>query len=173
MAELIIRNAVIDDASQIVALVNAAYRGDSSRSGWTTEADLLEGIRTDYAEVMTILDDQASMILVGIRDTQMVASVHLQKNAEAAFLGMFAVNPCSQGAGIGKQMLVVVEHRARTVWGVRKIQMKVINVRHELIAFYERRGYQRTGVAQEFILPEAMGRAKVSSLKLEVLEKNI
>lgn len=173
MAELIIRNAVTDDAPRIVALVNAAYRGDSSRSGWTTEADLLEGIRTDHADVMTILADQASMILVGICDTQMVASVHLQKNAEAAFLGMFAVNPRLQGAGIGKQILVAAECRARTVWGVRKIQMKVINVRHELIAFYERRGYQRTGVAQAFILPEAMGRAKVSSLQLEVLEKNI
>lgn len=168
-----IRKAVNDDTPQIVALVNAAYRGDSSRLGWTTEADLLEGIRTDSAEIMAILDDQDSTILVGIRDAEIVASVHLQKNADSAFLGMFAVNPRSQSTGIGKQMLMAAERQVRSAWKVSKMQMKVINVRHELIAFYERRGYQRVGIAQEFILPAVMGRQKIAGLKVEILEKNL
>lgn len=173
MTGLIIRKAIGDDAPQIVALVNAAYRGESSRLGWTTEADLLEGIRTDHAEIMAILDDQDAMILVGISDAAIVASVHLQKNADAAFLGMFAVNPRAQGTGIGKQMLVAAERQVQDVWKIGKMRMKVINVRHELIIFYERRGYRRIGIAQDFILPAAMGRAKVANLKLEILEKNL
>lgn len=173
MTELIIRKAIDDDVPQIVALVNAAYRGDSSRMGWTTEADLLEGIRTDGAEIMMILNDQDAMILVGIRDAAIMASVHLQKNADAAFLGMFAVNPSAQGIGIGKQMLVMAEHQIRDAWNVRKIRMQVINVRYELIAFYERRGYLRTGVVQEFNLPAEMGRQKIADLKVEILEKNL
>lgn len=173
MTGLIIRKAIADDAPRIVALVNAAYRGDSSRMGWTTEADLLEGIRTDRAEIMAILDDQDAMLLVAVSDAAIVASVHLQKNADAAFLGMFAVNPRAQGTGIGKQMLVAAERQVQAAWNVRRMRMKVINVRHELIAFYERRGYLRTGVVQEFNLPAGMGRQKIAGLKVEILEKNI
>lgn len=166
-----IRNAIDGDVLQIVALVNSAYRGDSSKLGWTTEAELLEGIRTDAVEVAAILADDNSAILVGVHNTQIVASVHVQKSRDVALLGMFAVSPWSQGRGIGKQMLIAAERHVQMEWNLSKIAMKVISLRHELIAFYERCGYRRTGTTQEFILPVAMGRPKVANLRLEILEK--
>jgi hypothetical protein len=54
-----IRTATVDDAQEIAALVNSCYRGDSSRAGWTTEADLLGGTRTysnDIERLMTAGD---------------------------------------------------------------------------------------------------------------------
>jgi len=173
MQALSFRRATILDAEAITALVNVAYRGESSRQGWTTEADLLDGLRTSAAEVQQLIESDYSTLLLGVNDDEIVASVCLEQITDAVHIGMFVVRPDLQGCGVGKQLLTYAESYARQHWVVKEFVMHVITVRHELIAFYERRGYQRTGVVKTFPVNPEMWQAKLSGLQLEMLQKLI
>ncbi len=143
--------ATAADVEAIVALVESAFRGDSSRAGWTTEADLLDGRRTGPDEIGAIVADPRQAILLE-RDEAggLVASVNLRLDGDAAWLGMLAVRPTLQGTGLGRRVVADAESFARDHWGARSMRMKVIAQRVELIAWYERRGYRRTGETAPF-----------------------
>src|SRR5579859_4486001 len=140
------RSAVPTDVPAIVALVESAYRGDVSRKGWTTEADFLDGQRTDPAGVAELVGKAHNRILLAFRDGELLACCHLEQQGEACYFGMFAVDPSLQGGGVGKQMMAEAERIANTEWRCQRMEMTVITIRHELIAWYERRGYRRSGV---------------------------
>jgi ribosomal protein S18 acetylase RimI-like enzyme len=174
LESLTFRAATADDVQAIVALVQSAYRGAASRAGWTTEADLLDGQRTDADEVTTLIDAPASRILLGERGGVLLASAHLQKHGATCQFGMFAVRPDRQGAGLGTAMLTEAERRARDEWGCRTLQMTVITLRTELIAWYERRGYHRTGIFKPFPYGDVhFGIPKRDDLRFEVLHKSL
>jgi len=171
-AELVLREASAGDVPAVVALVQSAYRGESSRAGWTTEADLLDGQRTDEAAVLEIIEGPDSRVLLAERDGDLVACCQLERRGDAAYFGMFAVSPVLQGSGIGRRVLAAAEREARTLWNVREMQMTVISVRDELIAWYERRGYRRTGERQPFPYgDERFGRPRRPDLEFVVLAK--
>lgn len=170
---LTFRKARPDEAEMITGLVNSAYRGETSRAGWTTEADLLDGQRTDEDEIRSLLDDERSIILLCLNDEDVIGSVLIQQKAEAAYLGMLVVRPGLQGGGIGKQLIQAAERLVQQEWGSRKMQMTVITLRQELLAFYERRGYRRTGQVQPFPDDPAAGIPLVPGLQFEVLEKEL
>ncbi|MCX7219870.1 N-acetyltransferase [Undibacterium sp.] len=169
------RLAVADDAAAIARLVNSAYRGDSSRQGWTTEADLLEGDRINADQVRELILADESLILLCQQNQQPELSgcVHLQKTENAAYLGMFVVKPTQQGSGIGKQFMREAETLAQHSWQVQTIWMTVITLRHELIAYYGRRGYQRTGQFKPFPSEISKEVMLVPDLHFEVLEKRL
>lgn len=171
MMALSIAKAEKQDAEQITALANAAYRGESSKQGWTTEADLLAGRRTETEEILRLIATDDSMFLLCKDAAELVGSVHLQKQADLVCLGMLAVRPSLQGRGVGKQLLLAAELAALETWGVGKSVMTVIACRHELIAFYQRRGYRRTGVSKAFPVNPELWTPKVADLRLEILEK--
>lgn len=168
---LSIAKAEKQDAGHITALINSAYRGESSQQGWTTEADLLTGFRTNTEEILQLIANEDSLFLLCKAEAELVGSVHLQKQAEQVFLSMLAVNPPLQGRGIGKQLLEAAEQTAQQTWAVHKSVMSVISCRNELIAFYERRGYRRTGVSKTFPVNPELWMPKVANLRLEILEK--
>src|SRR5262249_28011828 len=149
-ARLIFRNAQAADVNVIVSLVESAYRGDVSRRGWTTEADFLDGQRTDPVGVAEIIAKSDSRVLLGEQAGQLLACCHLEKQGDACYFGMFSVQPTLQGGGVGKQMMNEAERIARDDWNCRKMEMTVISIRDELVAWYERRGYRRTGVFKPF-----------------------
>lgn len=172
---LTFRDATTADVDALVELIESAYRGDSSRGGWTTEADLLHGQRTDADGVRTVIDDPASRILVAERDGELVACCQLEErggaDGAAAYFGMFAVRPEEQGSGLGKQVLAEAERIARG-WGAEELHMTVIVQREELIAFYERRGYRRTGSLSPFPYgDERFGLPQRDDLAFELLVK--
>jgi len=170
----VFRAASSGDVSAIVALVQSAYRGEASRAGWTTEADLLDGQRTDADEVSALIDAPGSSILLCEQTGTLLASAHLQKHESICHFGMFAVRPDLQGAGVGRAMLAEAERIARDKWHCREMQMRVITLRTELIAWYERRGYRRTGVFAAFPYGELrFGIPKRDDLRLEVLSKSL
>lgn len=173
MQALSFRPALVADSSAIALLANGAYRGETSRQGWTTEADLLDGLRTTAAEVQRLIESAHGTILVTTRDDEIVASVCIEQEGDAAHIGMFTVHPAQQGTGIGKQLLTYAEGYARQHWGVRKFLMHVISVRHELIDFYVRRGYRRTGKMLPFPVNPSMWQPKMAGLQLELLEKTV
>jgi GNAT superfamily N-acetyltransferase len=146
-AAAVFRAAQPGDVADVVALVNAAYRGESSRAGWTTEADLLGGQRTDAAEVAAAVEaaDAVVLLLVDPADGGLLACCQLtRQGADGARFGMFAVRPVRQGAGLGGALLAEAERRARG-WGASWLELDVIAQRTELIAWYARLGYRPTG----------------------------
>lgn len=145
---LIFRDAGESDVDALVALIQSAYRGDSSRAGWTTEADLLHGQRTDPDGVRAALAE--GRIIVAERDGVLVACCQLERRDRVAYFGMFSVSPMLQGSGIGKVVLAEAERVARAAWSATAMEMTVIAQRDDLIAFYERRGFRRTGVVLPF-----------------------
>jgi len=170
-ATLSFRRAVPADAPEIAALVNICYRGETSRQGWTTEADLLTGLRTDVEEISGLIVDDRFNILLCERGPELVGSVCIERQGEQAHLGLFVVRPNLQGQNIGKQLLAFAELTASQNWQVSKMAMAVISCRHELIAYYQRRGYQRTRIFREFPLNPALWQPQVENLQLEILEK--
>ena len=173
-AGLVFRDATDADVDSIVALVESAYRGDSSRAGWTTEADILEGQRTDPEGVLQVVRSPDSRLLTVERDGRIVACCQLEHRGTYAYFGMFAVSPELQGAGLGKVIIAEAERQARATWGVTEMHMTVISVRNDLIAWYERRGYRRTGRMTPFPYgDERFGVPQRDDLQFELLVKEL
>ncbi|MEV5318086.1 GNAT family N-acetyltransferase [Streptomyces sp. NPDC052687] len=168
---LTFRDATEADVDTLVALIESAYRGDASRAGWTTEADILEGQRTDPEGVLEVVTSPDSRLLTVERDGTVVACCQLEHRGEYAYFGMFAVSPTLQGAGLGKAVIAEAERQARETWGAREMHMTVISVREDLIA-YERRGYRRTGELSPFPYgDERFGLPLRPDLQFELLVK--
>lgn len=187
-APLALRPARLDDADALSALVNSAYRGDSSRVGWTTEADLLGGQRTDPEalrgfiaagetdgeRVLLVHEGAAAGAAPGAPGTTAAidACVQLERHGDEAYLGMFTVRPTLQGGGLGRLLLAGAEQDARRRWGVSAVHMTVIAQRHELIGWYERRGYRATGETAPFPYGDArFGEPRRADLHFVVLRK--
>ncbi|MDX3799531.1 GNAT family N-acetyltransferase [Streptomyces sp. AK04-3B] len=170
--DLVFRTATDADVDELVALIESAYRGDSSRAGWTTEADILEGQRTDPEGVRAVIKATDSRLLTVEQDGRLVACCQLAHRGDHAYFGMFAVSPTAQGAGLGRTVMAEAERQAREDWGVGEMQMTVISVREDLIAWYERRGYRRTGRMTPFPYgDERFGIPRRDDLQFELLVK--
>ncbi|MBU8976536.1 MULTISPECIES: GNAT family N-acetyltransferase [unclassified Lysobacter] len=169
------RNATHADIDALVALVESAYRGDVSKQGWTTEADMLGGRRTGPDDIQACIDRPRSVILIAERaDAELIACAHVAEENGAGYFGMFSVSPTQQGGGIGKQVITEAERLVREDWSLPAMRMTVIDIRDELIAFYERRGYRRTGIKKPFPYgDERFGVPKRDDLRFEVLEKSL
>ena len=169
-------HAGIDDVDAIVALVTSAYRGDASRVGWTTEADLLDGARIDPSVLRGDIRRDRSIVLLatapGAAPGDLLACAHVAVEDGAGYFGMFAVRPGLQGSGIGGTVLAECERIVGDQWRLPAMRMTVIEQRGELIAWYERRGYRRTGVFKAFPYgDERFGIPRRDDLRFEVLEK--
>jgi ribosomal protein S18 acetylase RimI-like enzyme len=168
------RAGTVADTDTVVALVESAYRGDASRVGWTTEADLLDGRRTGADDIAAILARPRSRLLLAEQDGELLACAHVADEDGAGYFGMFSVRPNLQNAGIGKQVLAEAERIAREEWQLPAMRMTVIDVRDALIVWYERRGYRRTGKHKAFPYgDERFGIPKRSDLRFEILEKSL
>lgn len=166
------RVAAQADVPHVVALVESAYRGESSRAGWTTEADLLQGQRTDPAMVASLVSSPDDVVLVAVNGDRIVACCQLEKRYDRAYFGLFAVSPKAQGAGLGKLVIAYAERYAATQWSSGRMEMTVLRQRVDLIAFYERRGYQDTGIRSPFPYGDArFGIPQRDDLEFTLLEK--
>lgn len=146
-----IRVARSADLARLHPVIERAYRGDSARQGWTHEADLLDDTRTDPATLAEILRDPAERLLVAEDGDTMLGCVQVSdRGGGLAYLGLLCIEPLHQARGLGRQLLAAAEATARTAFGATVIEMIVIDRRVELIAYYERRGYTRTGETRDF-----------------------
>jgi ribosomal protein S18 acetylase RimI-like enzyme len=172
--ELAVRRATEADAEVLVALVNSAYRGDSSKAGWTTEAELLGGQRIDLEKMRETIAAPDSVVLVHDGDGEPLGCILVERTGDEAYVGMLTVRPTLQGSGLGRRLLGAAERWARDHWGARAIHGTVIAQRPELIAYYERYGFQRTGERKPFPYgDERFGVPKRDDLEFEVLRKEL
>jgi ribosomal protein S18 acetylase RimI-like enzyme len=144
-----ITKATLDHVTEITNLVNSAYRGETSKKGWTTEAHLLEGTRITETELTETLSDCNTTILVYQENETIIGTVLLTNKKTELYLGMLTIAPELQNAGLGKKLLQAAEDFART-FNLPKIVMTVITIREELIAWYQRNGYNDTGKREPF-----------------------
>jgi len=171
-SSLAFRAATTADIEALVVLVTSAYRGDVSRQGWTTEADILDGNRIDPEVLRADIERPRSRVVMALQGNVMLACAHVCEDAGVGYFGMFAVRPDLQNAGVGRQLLIEAERIARVEWQLPLMRMTVIDLRVELIAWYERRGYRRTGVKKPFpATDERFGLPRRDDLQFEVLEK--
>ena len=172
MDDLRFRHATPADIPALVALVTSAYRGEESRRGWTTEADLLDGPRIDPQVLRADIERPRSTVIVAERDGGLLACVHVADEHGAGYLGMFSVRPDAQGGGVGSALMREAERHVRDHLRLPTMRMTVIDVRDELIAYYERRGYARTGIKKPFPYGDPrFGIPRREDLRFEVLEK--
>jgi len=164
------------DVNAIVELVQSAYRGAASHQGWTTEADLLDGQRTDAAEVAAVISRPGSrMVLAHDGGGGLLGCCELAERAAGlAYFGMFSIRPGRQARGIGSALLARAERLATEELGCARMEMTVLIQRAELIAWYERRGYRRTGQRRPFPYgDERFGVPRRPDLEFEVLTKDL
>ncbi len=196
--QLVFRNATLADVSAVVKLVESAYRGEASRAGWTTEADLLDGQRTDEIEMSEIIRGAHSRIRLAEQSpaglqildqihaytpsqgralphaASIVGCVRIENAGDTGYIGMVSVLPTLQSAGIGRQLLHEAERVIRDELRLPRARMTVIGQRDTLIAWYQRRGYSLTGKQEKFPYgqPRA-GTPRRDDLYFEVLEKTL
>lgn len=164
---------VLADVPQLNILVNRAYRGDSSRKGWTTEADLLDGIRVDEERLVTMIEKPDSIILKALDESnKLIGCVHLEKQGTRLYLGMLTVDPLLQSRGTGKQLLAAAEDEARKR-DCTSIFMTVIDTRTELINWYVRHGFQLTSGKKPFPADDPQFGLPKKFLEFVVLEKQV
>ena len=164
--------ATENDISELNLLINSAYRGEGSKSGWTTEADLLDGIRTDEESLNKIIHRPKTFLLKYSENKKIAACVLLEKQDDALYLGMLTVSPELQGKGVGKILLKAAEEKAKQLQ-CTKIKMTVISVRDELIAWYQRHGYNDTGKREPFPMEDPKFGIPKIHLEFIVMEKEI
>lgn len=178
-----LRTAGAEDVPAVVAFVERAYRGEASRAGWTTEADLLDGRRTDAAAVAELVAAPGSAVLLLEAADGLRGCCHVRVGPAAAppggpgrgrlgHVGMVAVDPARQGGGTGRALLEAAQAHARDVMGAERLEMTVIAQRAELVAWYERRGWSRTGERRPFPYgDERFGRPRRDDLEFVVLAR--
>ncbi len=164
--------STIEDAVALDILVNSAYRGESSRQGWTTEADLIDGTRTDANALKELLKKTDTIILKYVEEEKILACVELTREENKLYLGMLTVSPSLQGKGIGKELLKAAEQEALKQ-NCNTIFMTVISVRKELIDWYLRHGYIDTGKRKPFLFTDPRFGQPKEQLEFVVLEKKI
>jgi ribosomal protein S18 acetylase RimI-like enzyme len=175
MPDLIYRFAGLADAPAVVALVECAYRGEESQAGWTSEAELISGQRTDAAMVSALIAEPGTHVLLAEEAGDLQVCCELREPGApggSGYFGMFAVRPSLQRGGYGRIVLAEAERIARDEFGATVLEMTVIRQRESLIAWYERRGYERTGETTPFPYgDERFGSPKVSGLEFATLAK--
>lgn len=168
-----IRPAGPNDISALHALIESAYRGDSARRGWTHEADLLSGQRTDVEGLTALLALPGQTILVAEREGRLIGCVNLADLGGKAYLGMLSVDPTRQAQGLGRRLMAEAEALAAAL-GAKTVEMTVIRHRVELIAWYERRGYHLTGQTLPFPMHDPrFGIPQRDDLEFVVMEKRL
>lgn len=173
-----IQPSTVEDIPELLVLIHSAYRGEGSKRGWTTEADILDGSRIYDSTLQKYIENSNSVLVkytneAEFEDDRILACVYLdkveKKNELKCYLGLLTVSPELQGRGIGKQLLQFANDWARSQ-GCVSIIMTVISSRVELIAWYERHGFSITDEREPFFTDPEFGLPK-QDIEFAVLEK--
>ncbi|SCW50323.1 GNAT family N-acetyltransferase [Mucilaginibacter sp. NFR10] len=168
----VITQATLTDVPELNVLVNSAYRGESSKRGWTTEADLIGGARIDEQTLAGYMNNENIIILKHTdEEGNITGTVYLEVRTPKLYVGMFSVSPLLQNKGVGRALIEEAEVYARK-YNCNTLTMTVISIRSELISWYERRGYKPTGEIQPFHAHGRFGDAK-QHIELIVMEKSV
>ena len=162
-----IRLASKADVQQLTMLINTAYR---TRGGWTTEEGMIQGDRIQEKQLYDLLNLENFQLFVLEIDNKLLGCIGVSLGQQVAEIESFAVAPAEQNSGYGKQLLDFAESHIFEIFKKKVIQMSVLNVRIELLAYYQRRGYQLTEKIEAYPLGQNVGEPLIP-LHLLILEK--
>ncbi len=172
LSQFTLVQAMPEHCQDICDLVNLAYRGHSN-NGWTRETDIIDGDRTTLSEIVAAMTKADARFYVVYQQQQLIACIYLAKEQHHAYLGFFSVHPDFQDQGVGGHILRQAEAIAKHQLAVDIMRMFVVSQRVELVAFYQRRGYQCMGDREAYPLQLKIGVPKVADLTIEYLEKRL
>ena len=132
MSEIRIANS--SDAEKVTAVINAAFR--------IAEEFFIDGNRITLDEVQRLFESGA--FLVAEDQTGISGCVYVEPRGERSYLGLLSVDPSRQQAGLGSRLMTAGEQYCREL-GSRYMDIYIVNLRTELPAFYEHRGYIENG----------------------------
>lgn len=170
-----ITTATETDIPKLHILVEMCYRGETSKKGWTSEADILGGIRTNQELLRAEMNATGGKFL---KYTDEAGNINgcvytlLHPAEKSVYIGVLCVNPDMQARGLGKQLMAAAE-TVGTDNGLTKATITVVSRRKELVAWYERRGYKRTGEVKPFAAGGGIGEEMAENLELYVMAKNL
>lgn len=182
MKDIQLNIAKLEHRDHLLNLINAAYRTSDTHS-WTNESTLVSGSRISV-EMLTTLIEQSQNL--NTKDCLYVATVHdpetklenilgciaVTKFENTIEIGTFAVQPNLQNSGIGKQILTVLESlMIRNHPNVNSFRMWVLDLRIELINFYQRRGYVLTGQSESYPIDAGVGKPLKDLNVLEMIKE--
>ncbi len=175
MPEPAIREGTLDDIPALHALIESAYRGETSRAGWTTEADLLDGQRTDPDDLAAILTDSAQAMLTAWRNDTLIGCILIADRGDGVgYFGMLSVSPALQSAGLGRRLVAAAEAEMADRFDARRVRIQVFPQRDTLMAWYERLGYRATGETAPFPYGDPrFGLPRRDDLHFAVMEKRL
>lgn len=156
---IVIRRATPDDFPSLSVIINKAYRGTDS---WTTEAHLVRGQRITVEELNKLRDPilvaevPEENIIIGCISAE-YWDVHTDMGLpeKSALLGLFAVDPNFQSAGVGSKLMRECVQMIKD-YGCKTAVLWVINGRSDIISWYERQGFKWTGKVRDFVMPELL-----------------
>jgi N-acetylglutamate synthase-like GNAT family acetyltransferase len=171
---VVCRRAIASDAEDLVQVIRSAYRGDISRHGWTSEADLVGGDRINVDQVLALINAQNSFFLVVEKDREIIGCCHIGDHGDGqSYFGTFSIRPTLQGAGLGDYLLREAERQAVVTYKSTQMELAVLDQQTKLIEWYERRGFQRTGETRPFPADEKFARPLRENLYFVVLKKDL
>ena len=175
MTEITIRDGKAADIPDLHRLIESAYRGESSRAGWTTEADLLGGQRTDPDDLADILADPKQALLTAWQGDELIGCVLIaDRGAGTGYFGMLSIRPTLQGGGLGRRLVAAAQAAMADRFGARRVRISVLPQRETLIAWYERLGYRSTGETLPFPYGNPrFGLPKRDDLSFVVMERGL
>ena len=168
-----ILSATIEDIPELVALINSAYRGEDSKKGWTTEADIIQGtLRIDEPALAELMNLKYARFLKYVNERGRIdGCVYIEKKGESMYLGILSVSPAEQAKGIGRQLMKEAQIHAQEM-SCTRIFMRVISIREELIIWYEKQGYHKTELREPFPRDTGFG-IPVLPVEFMIMEKRI
>jgi ribosomal protein S18 acetylase RimI-like enzyme len=168
------RLAAPDDVDSLVRLIRSAYRGESSRQGWTSEADLVGGDRINAEQVLAMINGSNSIMLVFDEESSIIACCHVEdRGNRLAYFGTFAVAPTAQGVGLGRRVMAEAERSAFLTFGSAVLELAVLAQQEKLIAWYERLGFLGSGETRPFPADPEFARPLRDDLYFVILSKNL
>jgi ribosomal protein S18 acetylase RimI-like enzyme len=174
---MILEHAVEADYPAIIDLVNTAYRGKGTVASWNIETGIVEGTRLTDSLLREDLAAKPDAHFLVTRDPDsraIIGTVWLEPAENRAwYLGLFTISPALQKQHLGRELLTAAEGFAKAR-GAQSIRMGVLSVRDTLIAWYERRGYARTGETEPYPYGDnRFGTPLRDDLKFVILEKRL
>ena len=144
------RYADTDDVDALHSLIERAYRGEEALKSWTSEASLLNAPRTSPKELREMVSSDNQRFVVAELDDRLVGCALIERRGADGYFGMLTIDPRMQTAGLGSKLLARIEADVRDLWRCTAMTLRMVNLRSEMIAWYERRGYALTGHRDPF-----------------------
>lgn len=171
---MLLRRATDAELPEVVDLINVAFRGSE---GWAVEFKVVEGERITLAGLREKVRAKPGTLLLVWRDESddsLLGSVLLEPASDAVwYLGLLCVRPDAQTRQLGTTLLAASEDAAKER-GAQRIRISVMTIRDTLVAWYERRGYVRTGEMRPFPYGDpSVGKPLRDDLEFAIMEKEL